>query len=55
MNAKVEELFKSWLKLDEIEKADFVKELLNYNNLPEAKKQAVKKSYGIIKPDGPVK
>lgn len=45
MNQKTEEVFKAWLKLDEDEKRDFVKELLNFNNLPEAKQKTVKKSY----------
>ena len=47
MKPKVEEVFKSWLGLDEEEKRDFVKELLNFNNLPEVKKKIVKKSYGV--------
>lgn len=46
MNTKTEDLFKAWLKLDENEKRDFIKEVLNYNNLPEAKQKAIKKSYG---------
>ncbi len=45
MNSKTEDLFKAWLKLDENEKRDFIKEVLNYNNLPEAKKKAVQKAY----------
>ena len=45
MNSKAEDLFKAWLKLDEDEKRDFIKEVLNYNNLPEAKKKAVQKFY----------
>lgn len=45
MNQKTEELFKAWLKLDEDEKRDFIKELLNFNNLPEIKQKAVMRSY----------
>ena len=48
MKPKVEELFKAWLKLDENEKRDFIKELLNFNNLPEGQKKAVMKSYEKI-------
>ncbi len=47
MNPKVEEVFKSWLKLNEDEKRDFVKELLNFNNLPEVKKKMVRNNYGL--------
>ena len=45
MKPKVEEVFKSWLKLDEEEKRDFIKELLNFNNLSDIKKNAIIKSY----------
>jgi hypothetical protein len=45
MNQNVEEIFKAWLKLDEDEKRDFIKELLNFNNLPENKQKAVVRSY----------
>jgi hypothetical protein len=45
MNQKTEQVFKAWLKLDEDEKRDFVKELLHFNNLPEAKKKIVKNQY----------
>lgn len=46
MSPKTEEVFKLWLRLDEEEKRDFVKELLHFNNLPEVKKKIVKKNYG---------
>jgi hypothetical protein len=45
MKVKVEELFKFWLKLEEEEKRDFIKEMLNFNNLPELQQKLIKKSY----------
>jgi hypothetical protein len=47
MNEKTINLFKSWLKLNEDEKRDFVKEILSYNSLSPSEKAAVHKALDI--------
>jgi hypothetical protein len=44
MNEKIKSVFKSWLKLNEDEKRDFVKEMLSYNSLSSSEKAALIKS-----------
>jgi hypothetical protein len=44
MNEKTISVFKSWLKLNEDEKRDFVKEMLSYNSMTEAEKAAMNKA-----------
>ena len=45
MNVKSENVFKDWLKLNEDEKRDFVKEILNFNNLSLSEKSSIIKNY----------
>jgi hypothetical protein len=44
MNEKTINVFKSWLKLSEDEKRDFVKEMLSYNSLTPSEKAAMSKA-----------
>lgn len=45
MNPKIEEIFKIWLKLNEDEKRDFMKELFYFNNLPPEKQKSIERKY----------
>lgn len=45
MNAKAEAVFKAWLKLDEDEKRDFIKEVIHFNNLTKDQQKVVEKEY----------
>jgi hypothetical protein len=47
MNEKTINVFKIWLKLNEDEKRDFVKEILSYNSLSPSEKTAVHKALDI--------
>lgn len=45
MEPKIEAVFKMWLKLDEDQKRDFMKELFYFNNLPSEKQKQIVKGY----------
>lgn len=45
LNPNIEVVFKAWLKLNEDEKRDFMKELFHFNNLPAEKQKSIMKSY----------
>jgi hypothetical protein len=47
MNEKTINVFKSWLKLNEDEKREFVKEILSYNSLTASEKAAINKALEI--------
>jgi hypothetical protein len=45
MNENVKNLFIQWLKLNEDEKRDFIKELFYFNNLSPNEKISIEKQY----------
>jgi hypothetical protein len=44
MNEKTINVFRSWLKLSEDEKRDFVKEMLSYNSMTLSERAAMSKT-----------